>query len=106
MLAEVLVLLRETLEVQTGLPYALRSVGKGLRQAAAGAPVTAMVAASEEEVTAWLQHVLSGQYAHTLAHLDGPALLLQTEASLLRAGVAPQHCAPLLESIRKRVSAT
>ena len=64
------------------------------------------VAASEEEVTAWLQHVLSGQYAHTLAHLDGPALLLQTEASLLRAGVAPQHCAPLLESIRKRVSAT
>ena len=48
---------------------------------------------------AWLTHAGYAQYVAALAPLGGAALLLQTEASLRAAGVAPHHVGPLLEKI-------
>jgi hypothetical protein len=103
--AELIVLVRGLSVTLAGVPRALSSIAAGVRQAAAGGPVTAAAAASAEEVQGWLKHVLSGQYTLALAHLDGAGLMLQTEASLLAAGVAPEHVAPLLACIGERKSA-
>jgi hypothetical protein len=82
------------------LPRALRSVATALHEAASGGPVRAMVAASPEDVHAWLARAhLEAQYGHALAPLGGAGLLLQTEASLLAAGVLAPHVPLLLERI-------
>jgi hypothetical protein len=71
----------------------------GLQQALTGGPMRALVAASRADVAQWLTHVGYKVYVPTLMHLDGAALLLQTQASLTAAGVAPHHVAPLLACI-------
>ncbi len=88
--------------VTAGLSHAFDSVGAGLREAAAGGPVRALVAASAGDIAAWLAQEGFPQYVPALAHLSGAALLLQTPTSLALAGVAPHHVALLLE----RVAAT
>ena len=80
---------------------AFSSVATGLREAAAGAPVRAMVAASPAEVAAWLKEVGFEQYENALAPLGGAGLLLQTPASLVRLGVLPGHVPLLLSDIDK-----
>ncbi len=81
------------------LPRAFASVAVGLHEAAESRPVRVLVAASKADVAKWLVRVQFGKYADVLVHLDGAMLLLQTEASLLAAGVAPHHVAPLLKEI-------
>jgi hypothetical protein len=46
-------------------------------------------------VADWLTRAGFSEYSRLLADQGGAALLLHTEASLLLAGVAPQHCAAL-----------
>jgi hypothetical protein len=70
-----------------------------LQQALTGGPMRALVAASRADVAQWLTHVGYKVYVPTLMHLDGAALLLQTQASLTAAGVAPHHVVPLLACI-------
>jgi uncharacterized protein YoxC len=88
----------------TGAALAFKSTAEGLHQAVAGGPITAVVAESANEVSTWLVRMNFGHYAPVLAHLDGAALLLQTEASLAAAGVPQYHVALLLARIRERVS--
>jgi hypothetical protein len=95
----VLDLLREQADMLSCLPRAFGSVAVGLREVAAGVPLHSLVAAEPGEVAAWLKRIGYEQYAPALAPLGGASLLLQTEASLQRAGVAAQHCKPLLELI-------
>jgi hypothetical protein len=83
---------------QKELPRAFSSVAIGLREAAAGGSVHALVAASPADCAAWLKAAGFAQYALVLA-LGGATLLLQTPARLMLAGVAPQHVAPLLDKI-------
>ena len=64
----------------------------------------ALVAASHADVAEWLTHAGYAQYAGTLARLGGAALLLQTEASLMAAGVAAQDAALLLACIAAAAS--
>jgi hypothetical protein len=90
---------KELLAAMSCLPRAFCSVATGLREAAAGSPVHALVAASPADCVAWLTEAGFAQYAPMLAPLGGATLLLQTPASLTLAGVAPQHVAPLLEKI-------
>lgn len=90
---------QELLATMSCLPRAFSSVSAGLREAAAGGPLRALVAASPDECAAWLAAAGFAQYALALAPLGGATLLLQTPASLKLAGVAPQHVAPLLEKI-------
>ena len=90
---------KELLATMSCLPRAFSSVATGLREAAAGGPVHALVAASPAECAAWLMDAGFAQYAPALAPLGGATLLLQTPASLALAGVAPQHVAPLLDKI-------
>lgn len=86
--------------LQACLPLAFVSVASGLREAAAGGPLLAMVAAEPAHVEAWLRQIGYQQYIPALAPLGGASLLLQTEASLKQSGVAPQHVGPLLQLIR------
>ena len=90
---------RELRATMSCLPRAFSSVATGLREAAAGGPVHALVAASPDQCVAWLTDAGFAQYAPMLAPLGGATLLLQTPESLVLAGVAPQHVAPLLEKI-------
>ena len=92
---------QEVLAAFSCLPLALGSVATGLREAAAGGPVRAMVAASPAEVAAWLKEVGLEQYENALAPLGGAGLLVQTPASLMHLGVLPGHVAPLLDKIIK-----
>ena len=92
---------QELLAVLSCLPRAFGSVATGLREAAAGGPVRAMVAASPAEVAAWLKEVGLEQYENALAPLGGAGLLVQTPASLMHLGVLPGHVAPLLDKIIK-----
>ena len=90
---------KEVLATVSCLPRAFFSVATGLREAAAGGPVHALVAASPADCVTWLTAAGFPQYAPMLAPLGGASLLLQTPASLMLAGVAPQHVTPLLEKI-------
>ncbi len=91
---------KELLATMSCLPRAFSSVAIGLREAAAGGSLHALVAASPADCAAWLLTAAGfAQYAPMLAPLGGATLLLQTPASLTLAGVAPQHVAPLLEKI-------
>lgn len=90
---------QELLAAFSCLPRTFGSVATGLREAAAGGPVRAFVAASRADCVAWLTEVGFEQYAQTLAPLGGAGLLLQTPASLLRLGVLPEHVVLLLEEI-------
>jgi hypothetical protein len=89
---------KELLATMSCLPRAFSSVAIGLREAAAGGSVHALVAASPADCAAWLKAAGFAQYALVLA-LGGATLLLQTPARLMLAGVAPQHVAPLLDKI-------
>ena len=89
----------ELLAAFSCLPRTFGSVATGLREAAAGGPVRAFVAASRADCVAWLMEVGFEQYAQTLAPLGGAGLLLQTPASLLRLGVLSEHVVLLLEEI-------
>ena len=80
-------------------PYALASVVAGLREAAAGGPVRAFVAASHNDVAAWLKAEGFEQYVPKLAGLDGLTLLQQTQASLEHMGMQQHHAKLLLEKI-------
>ncbi len=81
------------------IPRALASVAGGLHEAAGGRPLRALAAASHAEVEDWLTQIGFEQYVPVLAPLGGALLLLQTEASLLAAGVKPHHVAQLLDRI-------
>jgi hypothetical protein len=87
------------------VPRALTSVAAGLQEAALGGPVHALVAASRDDVETWLTQAGFREYVPTLAPLGGPTLLLQTEASLLAAGVAPQHTKALLKKLEAAAQA-
>ena len=91
----------ELLAALSCLPRAFGSVATGLREAAAGGPVLAFVAASRADVAAWLKEVGFEQYEEILAPLGGAGLLLQTPASLVRLGVLPGHVPLLLSDIDK-----
>lgn len=77
-------------------PRTFTSVATGLREAGAGGPVRALVAASRDDLETWLMQAGFKEYVPVLAPLGGAALLLQTEASLVAAGVAPHHAKVLL----------
>ena len=80
-------------------PYALASVVAGLREAAAGGPVRAFVAASHNDVAAWLKAEGFEQYVPKLAALDGLMLLQQTQAILEHMGMQQHRAKLLLEKI-------
>ena len=102
-------LLEDQADTLSCLPRAFDCIAAGLREAAAGGPVRSLLVAEPPEVAAWLKRIGYEQYAPTLAPLGGAALLLRTKKSLQRAGVAPHHCAPLMEliiiALRKGVGA-
>ena len=90
---------KELLAIMACLPRVFSIVATGLREAAAGGKVRAMVAASPVECAQWLIDVDYGLYVAALAPLGGATLLMQTPASLRLAGVAPIHVQPLLDKI-------
>ena len=85
--------------VNSRLPRAFESASAGMREAAAGGPVRALVAAPPAEVRAWLKDIGFEQYAPPLAPMGGAWLLLQTPESLMRMGIIPQHADLLMTDI-------